>query len=98
MVDDAVANYAETVFTNFAGPLTTSIRLAGVLTLALLGANAILAWVPIKTTDLLKWGMRYTIVLMIATSWSQFVPFYDIITNVPGSIGAALLDAGVLFL
>ena len=94
MVDVAVANYAETVFTNFAGPLTTSIRLAGVLTLALLGANAIVAWVPIKTTDLLKWGMRYTIVLMIATSWSQFVPFYDIITNVPGSIGAALLDAG----
>ena len=92
MVDAAVANYAETVFTNFAGPLTTSIRLAGVVTLALLGANAIVAWVPIKTTDLLKWGMRYTIVLMIATSWSQFLPFYEIITNVPGSIGAALLD------
>jgi type IV secretion system protein VirB6 len=92
LVDAAVATYAEDVFTNFAGPLTTSIRLAGVVTLALLGANAIVAWVPIKTTDLLKWGMRYTIVLMIATSWTQFLPFYDIITNVPGSIGAELLD------
>ena len=31
--------------------------------------------------------------LSVATTWSQFLPFYDMLTNVPSSIGAALLDA-----
>lgn len=93
MVDAAVASYAETVFTDFGGAITTSIRLAGVVALAFLGANLIFQWTPIRVTDFLKWGMRYIIVLMVATSWAQFEPFYDIVTNVPDSIGAKLLDA-----
>ena len=36
--------------------------------------------------------MRYLIILAVATSWSQFLPFYDMLTNVPSSVGARLLD------
>ncbi len=93
-IDALVETYAETVFTDFGGPLTTSIRLGGIVALALLGANTIFQWTPLQVTDFMKWGMRYVIVLMVATSWAQFEPIYDIITNVPGSIGAELLDAG----
>ncbi len=93
-IDALVETYAETVFVNFGGPLTTSIRLAGIVALALLGANTIFQWTPLQVTDFLKWGMRYVIVLMVATSWAQFEPIYNIVTDVPSSIGAELLDAG----
>jgi type IV secretion system protein VirB6 len=49
-------------------------------------------WAPLRVTDFAKWGMRYLIILSVATSWSQFLPFYDMLTNVPSSIGAALMD------
>ncbi|TPE47313.1 type IV secretion system protein [Amaricoccus solimangrovi] len=93
MVDATVAAYAETVFVDFGGAVTTTIRLAGIVALAFLGANVVFQWAPIRATDFAKWGMRYVMVLAIATSWAQFAPIYDILTNVPGSIGARLLDA-----
>lgn len=37
-------------------------------------------------TDFAKWGARYLIILSVATSWAQFLPFYDMLTNVPSSI------------
>ena len=92
-IDAAVASYAETVFTDFGGPMSTTIRIAGIVALALLGANLILQWVPLRVTDFAKWSVRYIAILAVATSWSQFQPFYDIVTNVPASIGARLLDA-----
>lgn len=96
MVDAAVSGYAETVFVSFAGPLSASVRLAGVFALALLGANTVMQWVPIRVTDFVKWGVRYIIVLSVATGWGQFLPFYDIVTNVPSEIGAKLLDASAV--
>ncbi|PZQ46084.1 MAG: conjugal transfer protein [Rhodovulum sulfidophilum] len=92
-IDGLVQGYAETVFLDFGGAVTTSIRLAGIVALAFLGANVIFQWTPIRATDFAKWGMRYVMVLAIATSWAQFEPIYDVVTNVPSSIGAALLDA-----
>ncbi len=52
-----------------------------------------LQWIPVRPSEYLKWGLRYVIVLSLATSWAQFEPFYDMLTNVPGSIGAQLIDA-----
>ena len=92
-IDGLVGTYAETVFTDFAGPLTTTIRLGGILALALLGANTVLQLAPLRVSDFAKWSVRYIIVLSVATSWAQFQPFYDIVTNVPAEVGARLLDA-----
>ena len=91
-IDISVATYAQSVFVDFAGPITTTIQLAGLVSLALLGVNVVMQWVPLRVTDFAKWGVRYVIILAVATSWSQFLPFYDMLTNVPSSVGAALLD------
>jgi type IV secretion system protein VirB6 len=91
-IDATVAVYAEQVFANFGGPVSTTIRLGGLVALALLAINVIMQWAPLRVTDFAKWGVRYLIILAVATSWSQFLPFYDMLTNVPSSIGARLLD------
>ena len=93
LIDGAISSYAETVFTGFAGPVTTVIQAGGLVGLALIAANAVMQFVPIRMTSYLTWGVRYVMVLSVATSWSQFQFVYDILTNVPGSIGAALIGA-----
>ncbi len=90
-IDGAVATYAQNVFVDFGGPIATTIRLARLVSLAFLGINVMMQWVPLRVTDFAKWGVRYLIILAVATSWGQFLPFYDMLTNVPGSIGAKLL-------
>ena len=92
LIDVAVASYAQNVFVEIGGPIGTTIRLGGLVALALLAVNVIMQWAPLRVTDFAKWGVRYLIILTVATSWSQFVPFYDMLTNVPSSVGASLLD------
>lgn len=93
LIDAAIGNYAQTVFTGFAGPVTTMIQAGGLVGLALVAANALLQFVPIRMSSYITWGIRYVMVLSVATTWSQFEPIYDILTNTPGSIGAALIGA-----
>ena len=92
-IDGAVATYAQSVFVDFGEPVSTTIRLGGLVALVLLAINVIMQWAPLRVTDFAKWSVRYLIILAVATSWSQFLPFYDMLTNVPSSIGAALLEA-----
>jgi len=93
LIDAAISGYAESVFTGFAGPVTTMIQAGGVLGLALIAANAIFQFVPIRMSNYFTWAIRYVMILSVATSWSQFQPIYEILTNTPGSIGAALIGA-----
>lgn len=69
------------------------IQAGGLVGLALIAANSVLQFVPIKMSSYLTWGVRYVMILSVATTWSQFEPIYNILTNIPGSIGAALLTA-----
>lgn len=50
-------------------------------------------WVPIRVSEYMKWGVRYVIITAVATTWAQFQPIYDIVTNTPGAVGAELLGA-----
>jgi len=93
LIDNAIGNYAQTVFTGFAGPVTSMIQAGGLVGLVLVAANALFQFVPIRMSSYLTWGIRYVMVLSVATTWSQFQPIYDILTNTPGSIGAALIGA-----
>ena len=92
-IDTAIGGYAESVFTGFAGPVTTMIQAGGLVGLVLVGANALFQFVPIRMSSYLTWGVRYVMVLSVATSWSQFEPIYNILTNTPGTIGAELISA-----
>lgn len=91
-IDGAILNYAQTVFGSFAGPLTGALQAMGLAGLAFVGFNALTSFYPIRVSEYLKWGLRYVIILSVATSWAQFAPIFDIITNVPSSIGATLLN------
>lgn len=90
-IDAAIATYAQSVFVDFGGAMSTTLRLGGLVALGLLAINVIMQWAPLRVTDFVKWSVRYLIILTVATSWGQFLPFYDILTNVPSSIGAELL-------
>ncbi|MFQ8433145.1 type IV secretion system protein [Amaricoccus sp. W119] len=91
-IDVSVATYAQNVFVDIGGPVAATIRLAGLVSLAFLAINVVMQWAPLRVTDFVKWSVRYLIILAVATSWNQFLPFYDMLTNVPSSIGAELLD------
>ncbi len=90
-LDGAITGYAESSFVTFAGPLATLCQAMGVCGLAFIAINALMQWVPIRVGEYLKWGMRYVIVTAVATSWAQFLPIYNIVTNVPGELGAQLM-------
>lgn len=92
-IDTAISGYAESVFTGFAGPVTTMIQAGGLVGLALVAANALFQFVPIRMSSYVTWGVRYVMVLSVATSWSQFEPIFNILTNTPGAIGAELISA-----
>ena len=90
-LDSAISGYAENSFAAFAGPIATVCQLMGVVGVAFIALNALTQWVPIRVSEYLKWGMRYVIVTAVATSWAQFLPIYEIITNTPGALGAKLM-------
>ncbi|ABI93315.1 conjugal transfer protein (plasmid) [Roseobacter denitrificans] len=90
-IDGTILNYAETVFGAFAGPLTGALQAMGLAGLAFVGFNTLTSFYPIRVSEYLKWGVRYVIILSVATTWAQFAPIFDIITNVPSNIGATLL-------
>ncbi|WP_299841553.1 type IV secretion system protein [uncultured Jannaschia sp.] len=91
MVDTAIGNYAESSFAAFAGPIAAVCQAMGLVGLAFIALNALTQWVPIRTSEYLKWGLRYVVITAIATSWAQFQPIYNIVTNVPGELGAKLM-------
>ena len=90
-IDTAITGYAEGVFTAFAGPVTGALQAMGLVGLAFVAVNSVMSLYPIRFSEYLKWGVRYIVVLAVATSWAQFLPIYNIITNVPSSIAATLL-------
>lgn len=90
-LDAAITGYAASSFGTFAGPVAAVCQAMGVVGLAFIAMNALTQWAPIRASEYLKWGLRYVIVTAVATSWAQFAPVYDIVTNVPGELGAQLM-------
>lgn len=92
-IDAAVSDYAETVFQGVSSEINTALIAAGLVGLALIAINSILALSTVSMRSYITWSVRYIIVLAVATSWTQFEPIYDIITDVPQNYGGALLSA-----
>lgn len=93
LIDDAVSSYAETVFQGVSSEINTVLVAAGLVGLALIAVNSILAFSTVSMRSYITWSVRYIIVLAVATSWSQFEPIYNIVTDVPQNYGGALLSA-----
>ena len=90
-LDGAIMGYAASSFGTFAGPIATVCQAMGIVGLNFIALNALTQWVPIRVSDYLKWGVRYVVITAVATSWAQFAPIYDIVTNMPGELGAQLM-------
>ena len=90
-LDGAIASYAQSSFSAFAGPIAAVCQAMGLVGLAFIALNALTQWVPIRVSEYLKWGIRYVVITAVATSWAQFGPIYNIVTNVPGELGAKLM-------
>ena len=90
-LDSAITGYAQSSFGALAGPIATICQAMGIVGLAFIAVNALTQWIPIRVSDYLKWGLRYVIITAVATSWAQFTPIYNIVTNVPGELGAKLM-------
>ncbi len=91
LVDTSIRNYAESSFVAFAGPIATVLQAMGLVGLAFIAVNTLTQMTPIRFGEYLKWGLRYVILTAVATSWAQFEPIYDIVTNTPGELGAKLM-------
>lgn len=92
-IDGAVATYAQTVFTAVGTPVRNVILASGLVALPLLAINAMMQFRPMAMGSLLAWFVRFVVVLSVASSWTQFTPIFNILTNVPDSYGGALLNA-----
>ncbi|MET1416639.1 type IV secretion system protein [Roseibium sp. HPY-6] len=93
LIDTAVSSYAETVFQSVSSEINTALVAAGLVGLSLIALNSILAFSTVSMRSYITWSVRYIIVLAVATSWTQFEPIYNIITDVPQNYGGALLAA-----
>lgn len=90
-VDNAILSYAQNSFSAFAGPIASVLQVMGIVGVAFIALNALTQWAPIRVSEYLRWGVRYVVITAVATSWAQFAPIYNIVTNTPGELGATLL-------
>lgn len=92
-IDSAIGSYAQNVFESVGGPIQTLILAAGVMSLAIIAANSMMQFQPMRMGSFVTWAVRYVLVLSVATTWAQFSVIFDILTNVPDSYGGLLLGA-----
>ena len=92
-IDAMIGGYAEAVFIDLAGPITATCQAMGLAGLAFMALNTLTQWVPMRVSSYIVWGVRFVVITAVATSWAQFQPIYNIVTNVPSDIGGNFLTA-----
>lgn len=91
-VDIAVDNVAQTGFANGAGVVGDVISAGAIVLLVLLGINVVMQLRPMTYGSGFAFGIKLLLVTIFAQTWDNFAIIYDIVTVVPDSIGAAILD------
>lgn len=91
VVDDAVAGVSEAGFTQLAGSVGGVISAGAVVLVGLIGANALAQIRPVSFGTSIAFGVKVSLVGIFAQSWPNFQVIYNIITEVPDSIGAAII-------
>lgn len=94
VVDSTVNNVAQTGFAQTAGTVGGVITAGSALLVVLLGVNVVAQMRPMSFASVFAFGMKIALVGIFAESWTNFQVIYNIITQVPDSIGAAILNLG----
>lgn len=91
-VDSAVDTVAQDGFIDAAAAVGDVISAGSVLLLVLLGTNVVMQLRPMTFGSAFAFGIKLLLVSIFAQSWDNFQVIYSIVTEVPDSIGAAILD------
>ncbi|NRB19808.1 MAG: type IV secretion system protein [Rhodobacteraceae bacterium] len=92
VVDDAVAGVSEAGFTQIAGTVGGVITAGSALLVVLLGINIVVQIRPMSFGSFFAFGIKIALVGIFAQSWTNFQVVYIIITQVPDSIGTAIIS------
>ncbi|WP_224826688.1 type IV secretion system protein [Cognatishimia sp. MH4019] len=91
-VDDAIADVAQSGFTDGAAVVGDIITAGGILLLIILGINVVTQLRPMSFASAFAFGIKLSLISIFAQSWDNFAVVYRIAVDVPESIGAAILD------
>lgn len=91
VVDTAVAGVAQSGFGQVAGSVGGVITAGSALLVVLLGINIVMQVRPMTMGSFFAFGLRIILVGLFAQSWANFTVVYHIITDVPDSVGAAIV-------
>ena len=91
VVDDAVAGVAQAGFAEIAGTVGGVLSAGSALLVVLLGINIAAQIRPMTFASFFAFGIKLSLVGIFAQSWPNFLVIYNIITEVPDSIGAAVI-------
>ncbi|MGR3622391.1 type IV secretion system protein [Pseudophaeobacter sp.] len=92
VVDDAVAGVAQEGFVEIAGTVGGVISAGSALLVVLLGINIVVQIRPMSFGSFFAFGIKIALVGIFAQSWPNFQVVYTIITQVPDSIGSAIIS------
>ncbi len=91
-VDTAVDTVAQDGFIDAAAAVGNVISAGSVLLLILLGTNVVMQLRPMTYGSAFAFGIKLLLISIFAQSWDNFQVIYSIVTEVPDSVGAAILD------
>ncbi len=91
-VDSAIETVAQQGFVLVAGSVGNVISVGATVALMVLGVNAVMQVRPMSMATFFAFGMKVALIGIFAQSWSNFDAVYQVITDVPESIGTELLD------
>lgn len=90
-VDGAIETVGQEGYVSLAGAVGDVISIGATVALMVLGVNAVMQVRPMSMATFFAFGMKVALIGIFAQSWSNFDVVYQIVTDVPESIGAALL-------
>jgi len=92
VVDGAVTGVAQSGFSVIAGNVGNVISAGSVVLVGLLGVNIVAQIRPMTFGSFFAFGMKIVLIGIFAQSWANFEIIYNIITQVPDSIGASIIE------
>lgn len=91
-VDAAVDTVAQDGFLDAAAVVGNVISAGSVVLLIILGTNVVMQLRPMAYGSAFAFGIKLLLISIFAQSWDNFQVIYRIVTEVPNSIGAAILN------
>jgi type IV secretion system protein VirB6 len=94
--DNTLLQYAQNAFTVIAGPLSTVLATAGVVSVLFVTLNNIFQFTTINISTYVTWVLRFAVIFAFATIWQNFELIYNLFITVPEEYIGILLSAATV--